>query len=413
MFKEVLAHGTYVNEGDVIAQFRYDVLSEQITDAELALRSAALLHAGKEERARMSAEKAQEALADKRLAGERAKRLLDGWEKYELDFQARSRELQEQFGQQGIDDQVDELSQLEAMYRDDELVEATEEIVLKRARRRLATTRVSLKLASERRLFEAIYEIAPKTALKREAVAREEAELARLVRTQELDAESTADGLTRSEAQLAKVEKKRIDLQRDLAAMVLRAPRAGVLLHGGEASARPGAVRPDYQPGGRASSKTPLFAVADPDRLALSCSVPESMLDRVRTGVVVKVYPTAVSDKTLVGTLSLATYPIPKSAAGKEAQFEGRISLAGRQAGIVAGMRARLEVTTEQLKEIILIPRTAVFGTGAEAHCWVSTAEGQPFQRATLALGPVKAEEVVVLGGLEAGQRVLLAEPRD
>lgn len=408
VFLEVLPQGSWVETGTQVARLDTRAIDDAIDQAERELVSAELEHANAVARAEIDAQAAAAARAAAHSALERERRSLEGWQSVELELRRRQDELQARHTQHGIEDRRDELNQLEAMYRDDELVDATEEIVLKRSRRDLATALSGQELGEDRRAYTRDYELAAQTASKREALARQEGELERLERGQELDARSRADALERSRAGLERKRRQLEDLRADREAMSLRAPCSGVLLHGGLRAQGSGEGRPDHRRGANAPARTPLFCIADPERLALVVDVPEARLADVRPGAGTRVLPRG-GGRELVGTLRVDDYPRPGG--GTEATFEGRVELQGSAAGLVAGMRAEVEVATDDLRDVIVLPRGAVFGDGDEAHCWAAPAQGGSFERTSVELGPESEGEVVVRAGLEAGQRVLVTEP--
>ena len=412
LFLEVVPHGTFVNEGDRLATLDLRSIDEAIADAERELRSAEVRLQNTQENAAVQADAARASLSDSRSALERARLSLEGWEKHELELRRRQEELSRQYGQHAIDDATDELAQLELMYGDDELVDATEEIVIKRSRRDLARSRTSLKLQHDRDAFELTYEVGPETRRRHEAVARQEGTLERLTRTQAIARRSSGDELARSQAQLDKQALRLERLRRDREAMEIRAPRSGVVLHGGADELGPSKVRPDHRRGSRGSARAALFTVANPDRLALSLTVSESQLGEVRTGMGARVEPVVDQGAELVGTLRVERYPTPASAASPENAYRARVELERGSPGIVFGMRAQAVLETETLKNAILVPAAAVFGGDSEPHCWASAGGDQPFLRVEVELGPTRGEERVVTSGIEAGQRVLLAKPQ-
>ena len=411
LFLEVVPHGTYVNAGDVIARFDTKSIDEQIESAERDLVSTEIGHESTVVRAEISAQAAQAQLEDAVLALEQANKSLEGWQKYELPFRARSDEMSRQSYQYSIDDQEDELAQLEAMYADDELVDAVEEIVLQRSRRGLASSRAGQKLSLDRMKYAVEYEVAQTGRRRLRAVETQEGAIDRLVRSQELDRTAQRDGIARSEAGLAKKRTLLDDLRHDRDLLIVHAPRAGVVLHGGEADYLPGRQRPVHQRAGRGGFRTPLFCVANPDRLGVALSVSESQLPKVREGMPVKVKSLVTGDTTMVGSLSIDRYPSAASAHGAEGSFEGRVALEGKTRGIVVGMRAKLELVAATLDDVLMLPVAAVFKTDEGAHCWAASAGTDEFVKVPLSLGPEDGSSVVVYGALDEHAKVLLEEP--
>jgi multidrug resistance efflux pump len=404
-----LPHGSYVNAGDVVARFDPRRIDEEIDGLEREIVSAEAAQAVSVERAAQEEQGAREKLEDARYALDRAREELEGWTRHELDFRRRSEELQAQFTQNNIDDAQHELQQLEAMYADDELVEATEEIVLARSRRDLARSLVSQKLSQERVEYDRSQTLPVQEHAKRQAVTRAEGALARLERMQELEARTRATGLEQGRHAFEEKREKLEGLRADRAAMDVRAPRAGVFLHGGRRDQEPGHARPVHEALGRAAARTTLFTICAPDSLEIVLTVPESRIVEAHGGVAALVTPVSAPDQQLAGRLDLDRTPTPQGG-GSEAQFQGRVALDRVPVGMVPGMRAHVRLVAEKLPGAVLVPSNAVFGTGPDAHVWIAGQESEHVLHA-IVTGPVIGSEVVVRSGLAAGERVLLAEP--
>ncbi|MEW6071964.1 MAG: hypothetical protein AB1726_05115 [Planctomycetota bacterium] len=411
LFLDVAAHGAYVNAGDVIARFETKSIDREIENAERDLVTTGIQHEGTVARAAIAEEAGRDQLEDAVFALESAQRSLDGWQKHELEFHARQNDLSRQRYQYGIEDQEDELAQLEAMYRDDELVDATEEIVLKRSRRELASSRVGQKLSLDRMTYEDEYQLVETGQRKLRAVEDQKAGLDRLVRSQEIERRERENGVVRSEAGLAEKVERLEGLRRDREHLTVRAPRAGIVLHGGAASQRPGQSHPVHERGGHGGFRTPLFCVADPDRLAVALSVPESKLSRVRENMPAKVTTLVTGDTVAMGTLHVERYPTAGSAHAPEGAYDGDVRLDGELHGVVAGMRAKVELVVETLEDVLMLPSAAVFRTDAGACCWAVGAGGE-LAKVPLTLGPASGELVVVYGDLDENTRVSLEEPK-
>jgi HlyD family secretion protein len=413
LFLEVTPHGTFVNEGDVIARFDTESIEDQIESAERDLVTTRITHENAAERARIDTEAEDFRLGDAVIAFKLARRSLEGWETFELPFHHRSDQLSRQQIQHGIDDQVDELAQLESMYRDDELVDATEEIVLSRSRRGLATSRTRQQLNLDRMAHSDEYDIVEAGHRRVRAVESQKGSLDRLVRSLELGRRSRANGLVQSEVALAKAQRRLDELVGDRELLTVRAPRAGVVLHGGGESYLPGKQRPVHRRGGHGSFRTPLFCVAAPDALAAALFVSESQIGKVREGMSVRTTPVVFEDRTVVGSLELQRYPTPASASASEASFEGKVTLEPRLRGVVVGMRAKLELIVEEIDGALLLPSTVIFHDDDGDYCWSASAGGGDPVRVALTLGPDRDGEVVVSGDLDENTHVLLEEPKE
>jgi hypothetical protein len=340
---EALPQGASVAQGDVLVRLDSQRIEEQIRQAELELRSAEIAHAGLLERHALAAEAAADELAQARARLDRAQRALAAHKARELEFTRRGDELRARMEQQGIDDRVDELAQVEAMYEADELVDATEEIVLKRSRRDLESARLSNALSSDRRDFEAQVSRPMQLEQREEEVSMQQAAVARLLRSQALDARAREDAAARSGVVL---EDKRADLQAlrgDLELFVLRAPADGVLLYGTLDDYRPGAKPPVVQRGSRLAARSDVALVADPRRLAVAFDLGEARRAGLTQGASVRVQPLSL-DEALQGELALDTFPASRPAGKDGALFGARALLAPGDHGLLFGMQAKVEL---------------------------------------------------------------------
>ncbi|TAH36833.1 MAG: HlyD family efflux transporter periplasmic adaptor subunit [Planctomycetota bacterium] len=405
MFLEVLPHGTYVNSGDVIARLDQRRYADQLHDAELDFKTGELTQRNAEEQARMEEERAREEHTNARAALERARKDLKGWEEFELAFRQRQNQLSDAYSQDNIADQEDELSQLEAMYRDDELVDATEEIVLKRSRRQLARSREGQELQRDRRRYDDEYEIAVQTETRREALRNQESAFQRLERSQELERRLREDRVARGADRLQRQQERLEALRRDGALFEVRAPRSGVLLHGAPDDYGPGKTPPRHERAGRPGIRATLFSIADPDRMRVALFVDEADLPKIRDGMGAEVTAAPAPGQEWVGSLRLERFPAPG-----QNRYAGSVELAQPVRGLAAGMKAGVQLVTETQKAVFVLPRSAVFGSGDDAHVFVAADDGS-VRSTPVKLGAAHGNEVVVEGALAEGARVLLAEP--
>lgn len=335
---DVLPHGSMVKEGDVIAHLDTRPIDEQIHEAELEAHSAGIRHQGTIERNKIEEESARWNLEKQKAGLDRARRSLEGWKKKELEFSKRSDEIEKKWEEASIDDQKDELDQLEKMYKADELVDATEDIVLKRARRRLGITATSNDLSRDRSKYHVEHEEAMQTEQREENVREQEGGLDRLVRSQEIERRAREDAAARSADALELQMKKLERVRRDRELLALHAPRAGVLLHGKPDDYRPGATPPRYERGSQLSMRADLFVIADPEPGAVAVEVTDAELARLKDGSSVAVKLVESGDAELHGTLRVEPYP--RKSAGAENVHTAVVTLEKAMSGVLYGTRA-------------------------------------------------------------------------
>ncbi|MBL8839970.1 MAG: hypothetical protein JNL90_00395 [Planctomycetes bacterium] len=341
---EVVAHGTPVRAGDLLARCKLDPLDEALAAAERDLRSTEIRHQNAREQARLEIESADVRLADAAEAIEDAEKALALWEKTELELKRRGVELNDGYSQDNLEDQRDELAQLEKMYTADELTDATEEIVLKRARRQLARSEASYELQKARRRIDE--EVGDPQTLKQKKRAVRDARNGRdrLVRQLEMEKRSRDDSLARLEPEMKAARERVEQLRRDRERLTLRAPQAGVVLHGALDDYKPGRSPARHQVGGQLAARGTPFTVAKPGAMAVALDLPESHVLKLPQGMAVTVKPAADGARSLVGRLRFDRFPSPRTAGGPENGYEGTVELDGAEPSFVAGMRCTVVI---------------------------------------------------------------------
>lgn len=340
---EALPQGASVAQDELLVRLDTERIDEQIREAELNLRSAEIAHAGLLERHALATEASADELAQARARLDRAQRALDAFKARELEFNRRNDDLRARYERQNIEDQVDELAQVEAMYEADELVDATEEIVLKRSRRDLESARMANALSTDRRDFEVQITRPMQLEQREEELAQQQAAVARLVRSQAIDARAREDAAARSALALEDKRADLLDLRADLELFALRAPTDGVLLYGELDDYRPGSEAPVVERGSRLAAQSDVLLVADPRRLAVAFDLSEAQRAGLGQGAAVRVRPLSLSE-ALAGELAIEPFPAPRAAGEDGALFGARALLEPGDHGLLFGMQAKVEL---------------------------------------------------------------------
>jgi multidrug resistance efflux pump len=352
---EVVDHGSFVNEGDVLIRFDTTPVDEKIRQAEFDLGQALEKLGNTEQENRIQEEAAQTDLARAEKNAEWAARKLNAYLEKEKAFKLEEFRLRNQSWQHNLEDQRDELEQLELMYREDELVDSTEEIVLKRSRRRLASSTANTKLSEQR----SEHSLAHTEAIKQEGLEQEAAEKAAVLDRQRRSAvikRATRDaGLERSRFDLDKKRANLEGLMRDREKLEVRAPRRGLALHG-DAEATPGSATIDR--GRRVSLYKTFMVVADPDRLKVVTEIPEASLFEAKTGTAAEVTLVAASDLKVIGALQVAFLPTKRVGNGDNV-YRAEIEMTKKDARLRPGMRCNIAIVVKEAGDVALAPRKA------------------------------------------------------
>lgn len=342
LLTDVALHGSWVHEGQVLARFHPRALQEGVERAEQDLAAAQQDHRLAAARAGIEADAERERVQSAASALERAQESFQSWREFDLPLRREQAALADLFAQHGIEDQSDELAQLEAMYSADELTDATEELVLMRARRNLARSRTQLDIARRQRAKTAELDWAHEDREKEEAFQRQRAAYERLVATAELDGAARRQRIERSEQELARKQRELERLRRDVALLELRAPRAGLLLHGASTDWEAGGSPARLSRGDRVTVKRPVFTITGGKQYYVVLEVGESV--RASGAASAQVSWSGLQNLTHEGRLDLDSFPTPKSAGADESRYAARVTGLGELKGAAPGMRVSVRV---------------------------------------------------------------------
>lgn len=337
---EVKPQGAQVAQGDVIATLDTRAIQDELHKAELEAQSSAIRHQGVVEKNRLDSEAAKMQLELAKSSLDRAQRSLEGWKKFELAFTKRLDEIMKRNEQANVEDQTDELDQLTKMYKDDALVSATEDIVIKRSVRQLDMTKTQNQLSRDRALYRESYDIAMQTEQKEEQVRTQAEAYDRLKKQLEIDARARKDAEVRSADSLREQNEKLEKLRRDREALVLRAPRAGVLLHGAGKDYRPGKTPPRYDRGSSLGFRQEIFLIADPAPTAVALDLGDGDLAKLPNGSQVNVQAVGAAPANAKGSLRVDAYP--RTSSPNDATYEATVTLDTPITGAVYGARAKV-----------------------------------------------------------------------
>lgn len=254
---------------------------------------------------------------------------------------------------------------------------------------------------------------------KREVLARIEAEkvdlkaqeaeyvLARLAERVEAKKRQAAAELGVLEVKRNKAQSAKEVAERDLEAMTVRAPLAGlVVLHqvwrGGEM------VQP--QEGDTVWSGSPLMEIADLSELEVHALVHESASPQLAVGQEAKVRMDAFPDREFeahVVRISLLVQQRQRNNPVK--YFTVTLTLETSDSHMRPGMTARVDIIVEAVEEVLSVPLKAVCEREGGPAVYVKN--GRSFKLRRVTLGKRNSTRVVVEEGLVAGEEVALCNP--
>jgi len=393
---DVLPHGSFVNEGDVILRLDPSGIDERLEADAMALERAQMAMRHAEEGARMRAEADAEALARAETAAARAAKRLRGYREHEKGFEDESERMMIQSREYRLEDQKDELDQLEKMYSEDELVDATEEIVLKRSRRSFAQAQQSRDLAERRRVYDKEwYDSWREEDLVRDA-ENKAADLERTKLNQQMAREKSESDLAEKRYQLEQQKKKFEELKKDREKFAVRSPRRGILLHGAAEDAPWGRL----EKGSQLKNKGVFATVGDPKQLKVVTNIPEKDVLKIKTGAAVEVKPAAAEDAKLIGRIEVEYLPT------KGNVFKATVQLDQADLRVRPGFACKATVILEEERDAVIVPEAALVERDGAKFVRCAKTEAGPFEERQVVAGLSDGENVVIREGVAEGEYV-------
>jgi multidrug resistance efflux pump len=407
---EAAAHGSKVRKGDTLVRFDTEKLVEQIRETEqdapggpLALELAVAELANLEQTTPAKLEAAQRG---HRIASED----LAYFEKTGRSQRERNSAFNLKSAEQRLEGAREELTQLEKMYKADDLTEETEEIVLKR--QRFAVEGAVLGLESSRLFAERDMKVLiPREyetlrAARRDAdaaLALAEVSLPKTLAKKRLDLEK----LRRDQK---KADKRLIDLKKDLESLRVTAPIDGLVYYGtcenGKWSG--GAlVAKSLVPQGKLAANAVFLTVVDPSKLTLRATATEADLQHLRPGLKGTAAAVSAPDRKLAAQIEELSF-VPSPGGGYDLRLSFKKDAAVQ---LYPGMNAKVALGETGRGEVPLAPKESIFTEGSRHVVYLPGRDGAKPEKRTVKVGETDGKLVEILEGLADGDKILAARP--
>jgi cobalt-zinc-cadmium efflux system membrane fusion protein len=181
---------------------------------------------------------------------------------------------------------------------------------------------------------------------------------------------------------------------------LLPSPLEGILV---ERNVTPGQeVRPDQMLANTPQITAPLFVVSDPSRLWIQIDATETDLPLLRPGSKFSVTSRAFPGQFFAGKVDVVSQFIDP--ATRTIRIQGEVENPRRQ--LKAEMFVNLNFPDPAAQEEASVPLKAVFLKGNKHYAFVADEPWQ-FTRQEVQVGPETGDRILVLAGLQVGQRVV------
>lgn len=164
-----------------------------------------------------------------------------------------------------------------------------------------------------------------------------------------------------------------------------------------------------------AASTTGALTMADFSSYHIDVPIDELDVAQVEAGQTVRITLDAVPDKDITGKVA-SIAPVATRNDQGTTTYEVRVDIDPTEVRVMPGMTASVDVVTSREDNAVLVPRRAIQTEGGTSFVWVPTsdaadpASGRPAsERRDVTLGMSNAEFTAVTAGLQAGDKVLVA----
>jgi len=205
----------------------------------------------------------------------------------------------------------------------------------------------------------------------------------------------------RDEAELAMNLSRRTRAKEELTNCVIRASRGGLVIYPLPA---PWKNEPEITEGVNVRYDQVLLLMPDLSRMQIKVGIHEEMIERIRVGLPVTVVLPDLTLEAKISNVASVTRPAAWWT-GNMVKYDTIIDLPSA-AGLRPGMTAVVKVVLAEHRDVLSVPVAAVVEAENGHLCWVKTSRG--IEPRPLELGDSNDEFIVVLGGLNEGDKVLL-----
>lgn len=214
--------------------------------------------------------------------------------------------------------------------------------------------------------------------------------------------------LTGAEATLSLQEERLAKVQKQLAACVVKAPSVGQVVYW-SSTERWTDVK--IEEGAEVSEGMKILTIPDTSEMKVEIKIHETWIDKIQVGQPAKIIVTAFPDKTFTGKV-LKKAPLADLDNWLNPDLKAYVTDVGIEEtddALKTGMTGKVEVTIQELRDVLYVPIQSVVSIGETKVCYVL---GSRPEKRVVQTGLFNDNFVEIKSGLDEGERVLLNPPR-
>ena len=403
--------GAAVKKGDVLVRLDTKGLDKRLRDIASGQALALLKIKQASEELRLLEITTPDSVKQARLADERAREDLDHYMKATYAFKKPYQELDEIGTDLWLKSVRIELSELKKMYEADDLVEATEKLVLARQEHNVKRTEISWKKAQLDHAWKKKVTVPRELDQQQKKVRDAKIALAKAETMLEIALERKRLEIAQMKYNQAEAARSLQDLEADRATMTIRSPGDGTVYYG-ECDhgywTTGGRAADMLKTGGQLAPHAVFMTIVQPKDLFARAYVFEKDLHDLRLGMTGKVVPVGYPKLKLTGRVkSIKIVPSGPST------YSGAVALDGKTGPLLPGMTCSISLLAYKNEKALAVPAPAVFAEPEDEerrYVFVQDAEGKAVKQA-VSVGRQSGDKLEILDGLHEGSVILLKKP--
>ena len=204
------------------------------------------------------------------------------------------------------------------------------------------------------------------------------------------------------------------DLKRDIDRCELRAPVDGIIIYGDPDNNRI-FYGQQIKVGSEWYGSNTIMTIPDLSAFEIDFNIAEEYRGRLIEGAQADITIEAIPGLRMTGKLtkiSKLARPRVEYDPSSPKVFDGTVNPDQNDPRMISGMTARVEIVTDQLKDVLQVPIESVFNDDGKPVCYVRKPDGKPEKR-EVKPGRSNDHFVEVVEGLKAGEEVQLFVPTE
>ena len=323
--EEAIDHGTRVKPDEVLIQIETKDIDRKIEDSRRGLYASklSLQLAEQELDFAKKTDPIDRELNERSLAN--AQQDLEYFLKVTLPYSIESAKRSLERSEFSLEYDQEELTQLEKMYKEDELTEETEEIILKRTRRNVEDSKWSLERAKERTSRTLEVELPRQEEQQKSSTQKTILTTEKSLASSEINLQRKQHDLEQQHITFDREQESLEKLLKDRNLMTVKSPAEGIVYYGQHTRgkwASVATIQKQLRKGGSVAPNAVVMTVVDPSDVFMRIDIAEKNLKDLTVGTNGIVTPTAFPDLKLKAEISeVSLVPI------SDGKFDGKVTL--------------------------------------------------------------------------------------